>query len=301
MADARFGTFVLAGRPNAGKSTLLNALVGTHLAIVSAKPQSTRTPTVGVVTAGDTQLALVDPPGLLDPQYALQQAMVEAALEQLRTADGVVYLHPADEGDVPALEALLSQSVEIAAPVLSVITKADLLSKAVAESNQDRPGPPATALDRLAVSAATGEGLDSLLAWCRSHAKPGAFRYDPDDISTQPVRFFAAEYVREAAFELLDQELPYAVAVEIDEFRESENPVYIRATLLVERESQKGMVIGKGGRTIKGLGALARPRIEALLGERVFLDLWVKVLPKWRRSPEALQRLGFQLPARRKS
>lgn len=291
MPDAptsRFATIVLAGRPNAGKSTLLNALVGERLAGVSPKPQTTREPVYGVVTEGDTQLLFVDSPGLLEPRYRLQQAMLGHAHEALRAADGILFLHPVDEGDPPPLETLLPDEVEITGPVLTVLSKADLFEGAVEG-------------DRLAVSALHGQGIGELFEWCRQQATPGPFRYDPDDIGTQPLRFFAAEYVREAAFAVLGQELPYVVAVTVDEFREGETPVYIRLTLHVERESQKGMVIGKGGRTVKALGERARARIEALLGAPVYLDLWVKVWPKWRSSPEALRRLGFPIPTERKS
>lgn len=302
----RFATIVLAGKPNAGKSTLLNALVGEPLAAVSAKPQTTREPVHGLVTEGDTQLLFVDPPGLLKPRYGLQEAMLLQALDALRNADAVVYLHPADDGDPPALAQVLNEyetavdlpgamwasTVVAEKPVLTALAKADLSS---------RPQSPATAHDRLLVSAHTREGLDALLDWCRAQAKPGPFRYDADNVSTQPLRFFAAEYVREAAFEILRQELPYSLAATVDEFREHATPVYIRVVLYVERESQKGMVIGAGGRTIKQLGETARSRIEALVGARVYLDLWVKVWPKWRRSPDALRRLGFPLAVERKS
>lgn len=294
----RFATIVLAGAPNAGKSTLLNALVGEHLAAVSSKPQTTREPVHGLVTEGDTQLLFVDPPGLLEPHYGLQEGMLLRALEALRDADAVVHLHPVDEGDPPTLEEVLQKyeaavdlpdelraSPRVAAtPVLTVVTKGDVRG---------------TDLAHLVVSAVTKDGLDDLLAWCRAQARPASFRYPPDDIGTQPMRFFAAEYVREAAFEVLEQELPYALAVTVDEFREGDTPVYIRLTLYVERESQKGMVIGKGGRTIKELGARARARIETLLGTRVFLDMWIKVWPKWRRSPGALRQLGFPVPVER--
>ena len=145
----------------------------------------------------------------------------------------------------------------------------------------------------MVVAAVRGEGLDVLLGQLRARLPEGPFHYDPDEMATQPTRFFAAEFVREAAFELLHEELPYSVAVEIDEFREGASPVYIRAVVYVERDSQKGIVIGDGGRTIKALGEAARAKIEALLGERVFLELHVKVLPKWRRHQPSLKRLGY--------
>ena len=294
-ASTRFATIVLAGRPNVGKSTLLNALVGTSLAITSPKPQSTRQPVFGVWTEGDTQLLFIDPPGLFEARYALQETMVEQAVKLLERADVILYLHPIDEGEPPPLESLVPEEVEIGAPVIAVITKADLT---MADRQPAEKRPPAELPIRLAVSAVTGEGLESLLDWCRAQARPGPFRHDPDDLSTQPVRFFVTEFVREAAFEILGQELPYAVAASVDEFRESEEPVYIRVTMYVERASQKGMVIGRGGKTIKRLGALARTKIEALLGERVYLDLWVKVLPKWRKRVDALRQLGFPVTTR---
>jgi GTP-binding protein Era len=285
----RFGTVVLAGRPNAGKSTLLNAIVGEKLAITSAKPQSTRYVVRGIVTDEKSQLVFVDPPGLFTPASLLQQSMVESAAQVLRTADVVLYLHAATDGDPPPLGALVPEFRPLSRPVATVLTKVDLVPVA------DWVAPDAA---QFALSAVTGCGIPELLSWCRSHVPAGPFRYDSDDLSSQDLRFFAAELVREAAFELLDQELPYALAAEIDQFRESPRPVYIRAVLYVERLSQKGMVIGKSGRTIKALGSLARSKIEALLGEKVYLDLWVKVLPKWRTSASALKMLGIAAPNR---
>src|SRR5437016_3624802 len=196
----RCGTVVLAGRPNVGKSSLLNALLGEHLAIVSPKPQSTRMPVIGLLTRDDTQYIFTDSPGLLEPEYQLHVVMRAAALRAIP---------------------------------------------------------------------------------------------DAEEMATQPTRFFAAEFIREAAFELLHEELPYSVAVEIDEFREGTEPLYIRAVVYVERASQKGIVIGDGGRTIKSLGQAARAKLETLLGTQVFLDLHVKVLPKWRRRDASLKRLGY--------
>jgi GTP-binding protein Era len=288
--ETRCGVIALAGAPNAGKSTLLNALVGAELAITSPKPQSTRQPVVGIRTEGAVQLVFVDPPGLLEPRYLLQRSMVEQAIETVRRADAVLHLHALASAPAPPLASLLPEGALRGQPVATVLTGAD----AVPPATWPTVEPPT-----FAVGATTGQGLAELLAWCSEQVPPAPFQYDADDISSQPVRFFVAEYVREAAFEILGEELPYALAADVDEFRERSDPVYIRVTVYVERESQKGMVIGRNGRTIKALGAAARARIESLLGQRVYLDLWVKVLPKWRRSPERLRELGFPVPDQR--
>lgn len=288
----RCGFVALAGAPNAGKSTLLNALVGEPLAIVSHKPQTTREPVRGLLTDATTQIIVVDPAGLLDPVYPLQKAMVRAAIASLNDADLVLHLHPLPEAPAPPLEqvarALKLEGLEVTpGRVLTVYTKADL----VAPSRRGDLPPGA-----YVVSATSKEGISALLETIRARLPESPFLYDADDIGTQPVRFFAAEFIREAVYAELEQELPYCVAVEIEEFVESRTPVYIRATLAVERESQKPIVLGKGGRTIKAIGTKARARLEAFLGQRVHLALWVAVWPKWRKSSTALARLGLPLP-----
>ncbi|HKW39884.1 MAG TPA: GTPase Era [Gemmatimonadales bacterium] len=282
----RCGTVVLAGRPNVGKSTLLNALVGEHLAIVSPKPQSTRLPVVGLLTRGDAQFIFTDSPGLLEPEYALHTAMRAAAVRAIADAEVIAYLHPFAQYPAPDFVSVARLEQPPRAPIVTVYTKADL---AATSTNLHYPPPSSTVL----VSAVTGAGLDDLLSALRERLPDGPFHYDPTEMATQPLRFFAAEFVREAAFELLHQELPYSVAVEIDEFREASEPLYIRAVIYVERASQKGIVIGAGGRGIKALGQAARAKIEALVGAPVFLELHVKVLPKWRRRVASLKRLGY--------
>ncbi len=283
------GQVALAGAPNVGKSSLLNRLVGEHLAIVSPKPQATRLPVVGIRTERDTQFVFHDLPGLLEPGYLMQERMRSLALESIHRMDVILYLHPIVEVPAPPFHHLAGLSTPLPTPVITVYTKGDLVPKV-----QRLP------LDEQAivVSAETGEGIDHLLGRVRSLLPEREFEFDPDDVGTQPLRFFVVEYLREAAFELLGDELPYAFTAEVEEFREAERPVYIRVTLFVERESQKGIVVGRGGQTIKAIGAHARARLETLMGTSVYLDCWVKVLPHWRKNPLALSRFGFPEPGK---
>jgi GTP-binding protein Era len=278
----RSGHIALAGLPNAGKSSLLNRLVGSHLAIISPKAQTTRHPVVGLRTTEDTQYVFHDLPGLLEPRYALQDRMREAALAALEQVHVILHLHPLPDAPAPAFWPLTGLEKPLEVPVLTVYTKSDLAR-----------GPASAPGSSVRVSALTGAGVEDLLRQIRAFLPEGPPQFESDEIGTQPLRFFVAEYVREAGFELLDEELPYALAVEVEEFREHTRPMYIRVTLLVERDSQKGIVIGQGGRTLKAIGRHARARIEALIGQQVYLDCWVKVLPDWRRSPAALDRLGI--------
>jgi len=284
MPEPRTGHIALAGAPNVGKSSLLNALVGQHLAIVSPRAQATRLPVVGLLTTDDTQYVFHDLPGLLEPSYLMQSRMRELALATIRRMHVILHLHPAPDAPAPSFEHLARIEGELPAPVLTVYTKADLVSPA---RRVELAG------SAVVVSAAEPAGLDNLLARVRDHLPPGEFEHDPEDVGTQPIRFLVVEFLREAAFELLEDELPYGFTAEVEEFREAERPVYIRVTLFVERESQKRIVIGAGGRTIKAIGARARQRIEEMIGAPVYLDCWVKVLPQWRRSAAALTRFGF--------
>jgi len=283
-AITRCGDVALAGRPNVGKSSLLNALVGEHLALVSSRAQATRLPVVGIHSTDETQYLFHDLPGLLDPSYLMHHRMLAAAHEIIGQVDVILYLVPASDGVATSFADIVQLANPLRGPVLTVYTKGDLVSS----EERDRLG--ATGL---VVSTKEGWGLEALLAEVRARLPEAPFRYDPDEIGTQPMRFFATEFVREAAFEVLDQELPYALAAVVEEFRENEKPMYIRITIIVERESQKGMIIGKRGSTIKRIGSLARARLERLTGATIYLDLWVKVLKNWRKSPTALTRLGF--------
>jgi GTP-binding protein Era len=284
------GIVTVVGKPNAGKSTLLNRIVGQKLSIVSAKPQSTRDRIVGIRTDDDVQMIVFDTPGLLNPRYPLQRAMRGAALAALDDADVVLYLADGTAGVVPDLAEVAQLEHAPRAPVVLAINKADLLGTAHRAALVERhPG-------AHFVAATTGEGVEELLATLAARLPESPFLYPEDEISTQTLRFFVAELIRETALEQLDDEVPYSVACEIEEFRESQSPVYIRAILHVERESQKHILIGAGGQRIRAIGRTARGKIEPLVGAGVYLDLWVKVLPNWRRNARALHRLGYELP-----
>ena len=283
----RSGFVAVVGKPNVGKSTLLNRLVGQKLAITSPRAQSTRDRVTGILTDADTQIVFVDTPGLLEPTVALQQVMRASALQALRDADVILHLVDASDPRQSSLATIAGLSAPPGAPVLTARTKADLVPPA----DRDQQSP-----DDLMISAVTGEGIEELLVKIRSLLPEGAFLYPEDDVSTQHLRFFVAELVRETTLEQLEDEVPHAIACAIEEFREDRDPVYIRAVIYVERDSQKRIVIGHEGRRIREIGRAARLKIESLLSSPVYLDLWVKVLPNWRRDKDALKRLGYVLP-----
>lgn len=285
----RAGIVTVAGKPNAGKSTLLNRIIGQKLSIVSSKPQSTRDRVVGIHSDGDVQMVILDTPGLMSPKYELQRAMRSTALEALRDADVIVHVVDATERTIEPLHTAAGLASPPKAPVLIALNKADLLSV------HQRSALAANRTDARFISATTGEGIPELLAAAALHLPESPFLYPDDEVSTQHLRFFVSELVRETALEQLSDEVPYSIACEIEEFREDRKPVYIRAVLHVERDSQKRILVGAKGQRIRSIGQAARAKVEALLEQKVYLDLWAKVLPNWRRNTGALARFGYRV------
>lgn len=285
----RAGVAALLGPPNVGKSSLLNRLVGERLAIVSAKPQTTRSRILGIVSRPEAQIVLVDTPGLHGARRPLNRALNAAAEEAAQDCDVALLLVDTTRGLEPAHTALWARARARGIPLLGVGTRSDL------GTSRDWPPELATEGPWLRVSARTGEGLDGLAERIARLLPEGPALYDPDQLTDRPLRFLAAELVREAVFEELEQELPYSVAVEIEAFDESRpERTEIRARLLVERDSQKRIVVGSGGAQIKRIGVRARAQIEALLGRRVHLGLWVGVEPGWPKSRRRLEALGYR-------
>ncbi len=294
----RSGFVAVVGRPNVGKSTLMNAYLGQKIAIVSEKPQTTRNRLLGILTGDDAQIVFVDTPGIHAPLHKLGEVMVETAVRAIPDADVVLFMVdasvPPKGEDALVADAIRAEGEEL--PVVMALNKADLLSSPESPYADDYLAllQPAA---WLLVSATRGDNRDELLDLIVAHLPLGPRYYPEDQITDQQTRFIAAELIREAALRRLRQEVPYALAVVVDEFkRRDEDMTYIGATIFVERDSQKGIVIGQGGRTLKDIGRTARTEIEKLLDTRVFLELWVKVRPKWRKKEEELRRMGYSVP-----
>jgi GTP-binding protein Era len=283
----RSGIVTVVGKPNVGKSTLLNRIIGQKLSITSPKPQSTRDRIVGIFTTSEAQMVILDTPGLLDPKYPLQESMRGTAVRALEEADVIVYLADAMEGDAPSLVDAAKLTKPPKAPVIVALNKVDALPPARRDELNADEG---VAL----ISALTGEGIPELMERLTAKLPESPFLYPEDEISTQPVRFFVAELVRETVLEQLHDEVPYAVAVQVEEYREGRSPLYIRAVIYVERDSQKAIIIGSQGAQVKKIGESARKKIETFVGEQIYLDLWVKVLANWRKNPGSLSRFGYQ-------
>lgn len=293
--DHRSGFVAVVGRPNVGKSTLMNALLGQKLAIVSPKPQTTRNRILGILTLDDLQAVFIDTPGIHRPRHKLGEFMLAEALSALPDADLVLWVVdgsrlPNDE-DHQVATALRRQTL----PVILVINKIDITPPAVlAEHSRLYRDLLPTVTAEMAISALTGQGVSAVVELLRHYLPPGPRYYPPDQITDVQERFLAAELIREKALLHLREEVPYAVAVDLEEFTERPGDVvYIAARLFVERASQKGILIGHEGSMLKRIGSKARQDIEQMLGKRVYLDLRVVVKPKWRRNPAELRRLGY--------
>lgn len=290
---SRAGIVTFAGKPNVGKSTLLNRIVGQKLSITSSKPQSTRDRIVGIRTDDDVQMVILDTPGLLEPRYELQRAMRSTAVRALEDADVIVYLVDAHDPAPPSLVEAAALERAPSAPVIQAINKIDTLDHDAREALLER----AAGDDSIVpISATSGEGVDALLERIAALLPESPFLYPEDEIATQSLRFFVAELIRETALEQLEEEVPYSVACEVEEFREERSPIYIRAVIYVERPTQKQILIGRKGERIRELGRVSRLKIQELVGAPVYLDLWVKVLPNWRRNAKALRRFGYTPP-----
>ncbi|WP_420124915.1 GTPase Era [Longimicrobium sp.] len=295
--ETRAGTVALVGYPNAGKSSLMNQMVEQKLSIVTPLAQTTRERVLGIDTRDGVQMVFVDTPGLVEPRYLLHKSMLHQAMEVIHDSDVVLLLvDAAASSGVPEFSDDVLELLARATSLIIVSNKTDLVRPGQLAAVRAWAGERFPEAAVFEVSALTGDAVEALRAEIASRLPVSPFLYPEDDVSSQPVRFFVAELVRETAFEMFDKEVPYSVAVKVDEFREAATPVYIRATIYVERPTQKAIVIGSGGAAIRNLGQASREKIEEFVGAPVYLDLWVKVLPRWRRDPVALQRFGFQVP-----
>lgn len=290
------GFVAIIGRPNAGKSTLLNRLLGEKIAIISNKPQTTRNRILGIKNLPAGQIIFWDTPGIHHARSKLNQAMVKIALATYNEVDAICILIEADRPDQEENDLILQTLRQVKKPLLLVINKIDLVPKEdllpIIEDYSRRR----SFEQIIPLSALLGDGVDVLVAEVLRLLPAGPKLFPEDMITDLPERFLAAEFIREKVFLLTREEIPYATAVVVEEFKEKEekNLIVIKATIQVEKDSQKGILIGGKGRMLKEIGRLARKEMEALFGARIFLELWVKVEKNWREDSRALRRLGLE-------
>ena len=301
MTEYRSGFACLVGRPNAGKSTLTNALVGSKVAITSSKPQTTRHTIRGIVHRPDAQLVLVDTPGLHRPRTLLGERLNDLVRETLLEVDVVGFCLPADQAVGPGDRFIAAELGQLGrrTPVVLIVTKADTVGRDQLAARLVAAHELLPAADVVPVSAVDGFQVDVVADVLVSHLSPGPQLYPDGELTDEPEHVMIAELVREAALEGVRDELPHSLAVVVEEVvpregRPADDPLLdVRVLLYVERDSQKGIVIGRGGSRLKEVGANARASIEKLLGQRIFLDLRVKIAKDWQRDPKQLHRLGF--------
>ena len=296
-ADTRCGFVAVIGAPNAGKSTLVNALVGAKVTIVSHKVQTTRVPVRGIAMAGTSQLVFIDTPGIFAPRRRLDRAMVDAAITAAGDGDVVVLLVDAQKGITDDVDRILTQLGSVERPRILALNKIDRIRKdqllALAAGINARLPFSATFM----ISALNGSGIDDLKTYLAGHVPPGPWHFPSDDLSYVPERTLAAEITREKLYERLHQELPYAATVETTAWQDrKDGSARIEQTIFVERESQRSIVLGDGGRTIKEISMGARKELARLLERPVHLFLHVKVQEGWGNDPERFRNMGLEFP-----
>ncbi|WP_100406761.1 GTPase Era [Bacillus solitudinis] len=290
------GFVSIIGRPNVGKSTLLNHVVGQKIAIMSDKPQTTRNKIQGVYTTNESQIIFIDTPGIHKPKHKLGDFMMKVAQNTLRGVDLVLYVIEAGEGFGPGEEFIIERLKETSTPVFLVINKIDKVHPddllGIIETYRTKYD----FKEVIPISALNGNNVPTLLEQILQYLEEGPQYYPSDQVTDHPERFVVTELIREKVLHLTREEIPHSVAVVIEQMkqRERSETVYIGATIIVERSSQKGIIIGKQGSMLKEVGKLARIDIETLLGSKVFLELWVKVQKDWRNKPTHLRDYGFR-------
>jgi GTP-binding protein Era len=295
--EFRAGYVAIVGEPNVGKSTLMNALLDQKLSIVTPKPQTTRRRVLGILNGSGYQVVFLDTPGILKPKYLLQKAMVETAYTAVDDADLVLVMIDARDSAVendPKWDLVLSRVKRSGKPALLVINKIDLVKKGELLPMIDRFSKLPIFKEIVPISALKGENVEDLKSTVVRYLPVGKPYFPSDAITDQPEKFFVAEIIREKIFEKYRDEIPYSTEVEVVEFKEREGKKdFINAEVFVERDSQKGILIGKGGAALKEVGELARKKVEDFLGREVFLELRVKVRENWRKDERWLKRLGY--------
>ena len=300
MFDGHRSGFVsVLGRPNVGKSTLMNAYLGQKISIVSPKPQTTRRRVLGILTLEHAQILFIDTPGIHKPHHKLGEMMVQTAIQTIPDADVLLLLvdasQPTAAADAQIARLIKDHGAQI--PLVLALNKMDLVPQAERQQRAQQYLEQTSANNWIYVSATTGENRDALLDLVIEQLPWGPQYYPPDQVTDQTERAIAAELIREQILNHTRQEVPHAVDVIVTEFvPRSSTLTYIYAVIIVERSSQKGIVLGKGGKMIKAISQAARQQIETMVGTQVYLELWVKVRPKWRQKEKELERMGYDKP-----
>lgn len=289
------GFISIVGRPNVGKSTLMNMVIGKKVAIVSDKPQTTRNRIQGIYTDEGGQIIFVDTPGIHKPKHLLGEYMVKVSTRSLDEVDLIYYMTDVTRPFGGGEKFIIDQLKESSVPVFLLVNKIDLVSEEAINDFIASFNSHMNFAEIIPMSATLGTNIPTLIEKTFTYLPEGPLYYPEDDYTDQPISFIAAELIREKVLTLTRDEVPHSIAVEIEEFKnKSEGKVYLRAVIYTERDSQKGIIIGKNGQMLKAIGEEARKDIEAMIESSVYLDLWIKVKKNWRDSEKNLQQLGFR-------